>query len=455
MPITVSSARPTSAVQLAPMPGMGARRPLTATTMPTLQSASKAVTAAPSSSSSSSASPLRVFAELPDQLLCSPDNSVWVYGRYVLSLFTPEATAQAKLERKVRSMMQEAQRHYTISCAFFHSLTNEEQMAEVLRVSGSGGTPSSPPSMTTAAMATGTSVKRDLGRNVDGPAAEKSAQQRLAGVHRELRGMWPTWGASDMNNAANDLSTREVRGANDDEPSQNCYAAGLRVNLVDIVASRKTIGPEPLRSRPYRLAKNLYQRIMRSATAQPTESSWMSTRSVVLCTPAIAAGMAHMSIDGVSAPKAAAGRGWDNMAPHVRSLVIGISDAETTLVGCHVVCPYRHLSSPTPTLMRLRRAIEAAAEQERARALAAAAATTTAPVGGIDIQGQGSAAAAVVAARDTASSPLCSVVASQLGRYGCVDALLAAPCVRVPPQSLGHIDQSRLILCSPGTFPDA
>ncbi|KAG5512403.1 hypothetical protein GH5_08254 [Leishmania sp. Ghana 2012 LV757] len=451
MPITVSPARPTSAVQLAPMPGMGARRPLTATTMSTLQSASKAVAATPPSSSS--ASPFRVFAELPDQLLCSPDNSVWVYGRYVLSLFTPEATAQARLERKVRSMMQEAQRHYTISCAFFHSLTSEEQMAEVLRVSGGGGTPSPPPSMTTAAMATGTSAKRDLGRNVDGTGAEKIDHQRLAGVHRELRGMWPTWGASDMNDAPNDLSTREVRGPNDDEPSQNYYAAGLRVNLVvDIVASRKTIGPEPLRSRPYRLAKNLYQRIMRSATAQPTESSLMSTRSVGLCTPVTAAGMAHMSIDGVSAPKAAVGRGWDNMAPHVRSLVIGISDSETTLVGCHLVCPYRHLSSPTPMLMRLRRAIEAAAEQERARALAATAATTTAPVGGIDAQGQGS---AVVTARDTVSSPLCSVVASQLGRYGCVDALLAASCVRAPPQSLGHIDQSRLILCSPGTFPDA
>ncbi|KAG5487747.1 hypothetical protein LSCM1_08113 [Leishmania martiniquensis] len=446
MPITRSSSRPSSAVQPVSFSSAGTRRPLTVATTSRLTSASKAAAAPSPSSSSSSDAAFHVFADLPDQLLCSPDNTVWVYGKHRVSLFTAEAAAQAKLERKVRTMMQEAQRHYDISCAFFHSLTSEEQIAEALRASGGGGgTPSPPSSTTMAAMATGASGKRDGVKNGDGPTMEKSERQRLAGVYRELRGMWPTWEAPDMKDAVKGLVTHQTGGVEDGGSSRNFYSAGLRVNLVlDIVASRKTMGTEPLHSRPYRLAEYLYQRIMQPTAAQPTVSSSVSLQNVALCTASTAAGAAPLAISGAKALRTAAEPGWADIAPHVRSLVIGISDAETTLVGCHVLCPYRYLSSPTPTLMRLRRAIEEAADQERVRAAAAMANT---PASGIDAQARGS--PAVEAAEGTASSPLCRVVAAQLARYGRVDALLTAPCVRVPPQSLGYIDQSRLILCTP------
>ncbi|CBZ23206.1 conserved hypothetical protein [Leishmania mexicana MHOM/GT/2001/U1103] len=364
--------------------------------------ASKAAAAAVAPSPPS----FHVFADLPDHLLCSPDNSVWVYGQYTLSFLTSEAAAQARLERKVQCMMREAQRHYDISCAFFHSLTSEEQMAEVLRVGSGGGALSLPPAMTAA---TG--------------APAKSDPKRLTGVHRALRDAWPTRHGPDMSDAANGLAAREVGGAGEGESSENRYSAGLRVNLVlDIVASRKTLRTVPLRSRPYRLAEYLYQFVMQPATTQ-------------------------------RAAAAAAGRG--DMALHVRSLIIGISDADTTLVGCHVVCPYRHLMSPTPMMMRVRRAIEKAADQERARALAAAEAANT-TVSGLDTQCQASSAAvaAEAPASNAAPSPLCSLVASQLARYRRVDALFPAPYARVPPQSLAQIDQSRLILCTPGTLLD-
>ncbi|AYU75748.1 hypothetical protein LdCL_030012300 [Leishmania donovani] len=403
MAAPASSATLPSVLQLTANASAGGKRPTRGVTMSALKQASKAASAAPSPPSPSPS--FHVFADLPDHLLCSPDNSVWVYGQYTLSFLTSEAAAQAKLERKVRCMMREAQRQYDISCAFFHSLTSEEQMAEVLRVGSGGGVLSLPPAMTAA---TGTSAKSD--------------RKRLTGVHRALRDTWPTWRGPDMSDAANGLAAREVGGAGEGKSSANRYSAGLRVNLVlDIVASRKTLRTVPLRSRPYRLAEYLYQLVMRPSATQ----------------------------------RATAAPAQGDMALHVRSLIIGISDADTTLVGCHVVCPYRHLTSPTPMMMRLRRAIEGAADQERARALAAAEAANT-TVSGLDTQWQASsaAAAAEAAASDAAPSPLRSLVASQLARYRCVDALFPAPYVRVPPQSLEQIDQSRLILCTPGKLLD-
>ncbi|GET85576.1 hypothetical protein, conserved [Leishmania tarentolae] len=388
-----SSATLPSVQQLTVNTSAGGKRPPRGDATSTLKQASKAVAPVPSPPSSSPS--FHVFADLPDHPLCSPDNSVWVYGKYKLSFLTSEVDAQAKLEKKVHCMMREAQRHYDVSCAFFHSLTSEQQMAEVLRVSSSGGVLALPPPTTTA---TGTPSKSD--------------RKPLTDVHRELRDTWPTWGGPSMEDAVTGLAARVVGGAEEGKSSQNRYSPGLRVNLVlDIVASRKTLRTVPLRSRPYRLAEHLYKFIM--CPAAPTQGS---------------------------------------MALHVRSLIIGISDADTTLVGCHVVCPYRHLSSPTPTMVKLRHAIEAAAEQERARALAAAELANT-TVSGLDTPWQAS-SLPVAAASDAALSPLCSLVASQLARYGRVDALFPAPYVRVPPQSLDQIDQSRLILCTPSKFVD-
>ncbi|KAI5687380.1 hypothetical protein MNV84_00357 [Leishmania braziliensis] len=447
MAAPVSSAAPPSVVQLPVLASTGAKRRSRAAAMSGPKPAIKPAAVSPSSSSSP---PLHVFADLPDQLLCSPDNSVWVYGQQALSFFSSEAAAQAKLERKVQCMMREAQRHYTISCAFFNSLTSEEQMAEVLRVSGGGGLLPLPPAMSAAAMVTGTPAKRDHRRSGDGSTPVKCCRQRLAGVHRALRDAWPTWGEPDMNGVASSLVSREVGDADDDGSWQNCYSPGLRVNLVlDIVASRKTLGTAPLRSRPYRLAEHLYRLIMQSATTQPrTRSPMLPSNDVPYTTPTTARATPSTT-NGAKATTIAAARARSDIAPHVRSLIIGISDAATTLVGLHVVCPYRHLSSPTPTLTRLRRAVEAAADQQRARALSTTATTTTT---GLDTHGQG--ASAAVIAEPAASAPLCCVVASQLARHRRVDALLPAPYVRVPPQSLELIDQTRLILCTPRKLLD-
>lgn len=400
MAAPASSATLPSVLQLTANTSAGGKRPSRAVTMPALKQAAKAAAAAPSPSPS-----FHVFTDLPDHLLCSPDNSVWVYAQHTLSFLTSEAAAQAKLGRKVQRMMREAQRQYDISCAFFHSMSSDEQMAEVLRVGSGGGALSLPPAMTAA---TGTPAKSD--------------RKRLTGVHRALRDAWPTWRGPNMSDAANSLTAREVGGAGESESSENRYSAGLRVNIVlDIVASRKTLRTVPLRSRPYRLAEYLYQLVMQPSATQ----------------------------------RATAAPALGDMASHVRSLIIGISDADTTLVGCHIVCPYRHLTSPTPMMMRLRRAIEGAADQERARALAAAEAANT-TVSGLDTQWQASsaAAAAEAAASDAAPSPLRSLVASHLAHYRRVDALFPAPYVRVPPQSLEQIDQNRLILCTPGKLLD-
>ncbi|KAG5511934.1 hypothetical protein JKF63_07759 [Porcisia hertigi] len=456
----MSASTSPSALRLPSIVHMINRRqpPAGSTAVPKHASKTKAAAAA-----SSYSPPFQVFPDLPDQLMCSPDNSVWVYGQHSISLLASEATMKTKLKQKISCMMQEAQRHYDISCAFFHSLSSEEQMAEVLRASGGGTLVPPPPTNATSALTAGASVKRDHeGISEDnGSVGNKFDRKGLADAQRALRDAWPTWGKQDMNNPASNPVSREVESGDDVELSQNCYAPGLRVNLVlDIIASRKTLGPSPLSSQTYRLTEFLHRLILEPSTTQPPADSSPKPARIrkppPIATTAVGSVLARTKC--AHATKTVAKPAECDMALHVRSLVIGISDTDTILVGRHLVCPYRHLPTPTSTMIRLRRAIEAAADEEqdgsplKAAVLTSdtAASPATATSGGLEGPEQVSAAAPE---SDTTTPSFRRVVSSQLARYHRIDALLPAPYGRVPPQSLDQIDQNRLILCAPPPPP--
>ncbi|KAL7703438.1 hypothetical protein N2W54_002063 [Lotmaria passim] len=473
-------------------------------------------TAASSSSScSSSSSSFVVFPEIADQLPCSPDNALWVYGRYELSYFATEATAQGRIAKLLRAMLREARRHYELSRAFFCALRPEEQRAEVLRCAETGvrvGSVSSSSSNNNNSIINnnGSSVMYSVRPNanavvpatttpaagVGGDFANVNAACSTTGavavqesVYRALREAWPVWESSRSHHRSDDSDDDDVSSGNDSiirtkknkkrsgsgggrdgskasgvggaemrlngarggnhnnnsnsrsagwsaentgaaatvekEGSLESYPPGLRVNLVlDIVASRKTLGATPLQSRAYRIAENVYRLVM-----QPTTTQTVGTTA--------ATGTAEERV----------GDNLHDLSPYVRTLVIGISDTDITLVGRDVVCPYRHLLTPPPLQMRFRCALEAMADAplqppQPQRPPSPSASISPTDRGGVDDAGSSTSLV-------EASLALQTVVAKHLQGQRSLEALLPAPYMRVPPTLLSQLDQTRLILCVP------
>jgi hypothetical protein len=447
MPLTNITSPSAAAASWAARGSEGTTKIPPLSTHPTSRAGSRAATAAAAaaaaapSSSSSAASPLVVFPELSDQLLCAPDNVIWVYGQFALSFFATEATAAAKLSKKLRAMMREAQRHYEISRAYFCALTAGEQRAEVLRsalgfISSNANTNINGSSSSTNSNS-GSGGTRRASRSpitnaaADTPSATSAAAAATSvedSVFTALRQSWPTSSDAACVDGKGDGSTP--------------YPPGLRVNLVlDIIASRKTLGAQPLRSRAYHIAEALYRRVMYPVADTTT------TTTVVLGNRLSPARDVHRSSSNNNNNAAEAYVDTlRDLSPHVRAFIIGISDTDSTLVGRDVVCPYRHLTPPSPVQLRMRNTLEgladvAAQRQQRQRfsaspsaARGGSAVTNTCPP--------------VDAAAD-ASMALAALVSRQLLLRHSVDALLPAPYTRVAPTLLSRLDQTRLILCPP------
>lgn len=430
--------RPASRVRTAASAAGGATPPRETTSHGRL-GRSAAATGTTTTNASSAAGAVVLFSELPDQLLCSPDNSIWVYGQYALSFFASEATALAKLETKLAAMMREAHRLYEVSRLYFLSLSAAEQRAEVLRcasASGGGGG--------------GGNAAAHLARAVE-------ALQMEEGVYQALREGWPsaissaTRGGADVpmqeeggwkeaaGAAATSLSADAAEAqTNDDEAADGVvrYAAGLRVNLVlDIIASRKTLGADPLHSRAYRIAEALYRRVLAPPPAAAAVPLGLRIRPRL--SRGEGEGGAHVD------PLRAA-------APHVRSFVIGVSDTGVTLVGRDVVCPYRHVATLSTLQQRMRSALEGLAEAQQ-RPASSFVSAAVAGGGGSPIAAQHTSASG--AAQDDgageAAYMLASMVARQVQSRHSTDSLLPGPYTRVAPVLLGQVDQTRLILCAP------
>lgn len=516
---------PTRGANTSKLPALSARSAsrVTATASATRDTGSSphsrlpVITTATSSSCSSSSSSFVVFPEIADQLPCSPDNALWVYGRYELSYFATEATAQGRIAKLLRAMLREARRHYELSRAFFCTLRPEEQRAEVLRCAEAGvgvGSVSSSNNNNSINNNNGSSVMYSVRPNANavvtatttpaagagGDFANVSAAWSTTGavavqesVYRALREAWPVWESSrshqrsdnsddDDVSSGNDSIIRTkknkkrsgsggghdgskasgvggaemrlngARGGNHNNNSNSrragwsaentgaaaavekvggleSYPPGLRVNIVlDIVASRKTLGATPLQSRAYRIAENVYRHVM-----QPTTTRTVGTTAAA----AAATGTAEERV----------GDHLHDLSPYVRTLVIGISDTDITLVGRDVVCPYRHLLTPPPLQMRFRCALEAMADAplqppQPQRPPSTSASISPTDRGGVDDAGSSTSPV-------EASFALQTVVAKHLQEQRSLEALLPAPYMRVPPTLLSQLDQARLILCVP------
>ncbi|KPA73419.1 hypothetical protein ABB37_09863 [Leptomonas pyrrhocoris] len=442
-----------------------------------------AAAASTAATSSNAASAFVVFPELPDQLLCAPDNTIWVYGQYALTFFATEAAAQAKLERKLQAMLREAQRHYEVSRAFFHSLSPEEQQAELLRSSSNSNV--APLYRPTATAATATILSPGeaaaaaavmMEENVYWPSRESEYLRRHrprsqgddahhrssdGGVRYNVTGHRRSGSIGSARNAW-DAAGDVIAGAEDSEDSGAPYPPGLRVNLVlDIVASRKTLGAAPLRSRAYRIAERLYRRVMRRPQQQQQEQQRKSHGE--MAADAAAAARTIRPGDRPTAPMNGAGEtttrapdervdALHDMAPYIRALVIGISDANITLVGRDVVCPYRHLPAPTPTQWRVRSALEALADasrQQQQQPRLHSASSSTGAAGAAACATGGKMAAPATPTSVAASMMLAALVAKHVLQRRSVESLVPAPYTRVAPTRLGQLDQTRLILCTP------
>lgn len=422
----------------------------------TAASRTGAVVAAPKSSMQpTSASALPVVIDRPELLACSPDNSIWVYGSYVFQYLVADAATEMHTKRTINKMMREAARHFTVALFCFERMTPVERRAEVLRgvpasvqqhLSNETAGETAPAAASSAAWArssggatpilvnnsfdaaTGTIQRlprppRDPRRgNIstfaggtgrgptmtsfqnDGPVPcdrdGDTAESREETIFRSLLRTWPT--AMSVAVGSSGATTKQKmsrRGSTAADPLH--LPRGLRVNIVfDFIASRKTLGGDPLHSRPGQLAEKLYQYI----------------RSVY--------------------------------APFVHSIVIGMSDAKTTFVGRDIVCPYQHFSLNSTLFTNMRRVLLMERQQRdvATAALISASNDNTAGSSGVlsaSFAGEGSGGGDVV--------PLTSLSAhltARLERHG-PDAVLPQPYARVSPHLLNSIDQTRLILFIP------